>query len=856
MSWIGPSSSNRSGHFNAAADWSPALVPASQATAVIGNSGAYTVSSGQSNTVGALTLSNSTATLAISTGTFAILGNSTVAGRIAVADAAALQITGTMTDTGTIALGSTGDATDLVVAGSATLKGAGELDLSDSAENAILSNGAAATLTNSSTIAGSGTIGDSNLSLINSAGAVIDATGATAALTLTSAATIKNSGLIEATGSAGLVIANATVSGGTLAASGGNIDLSGATISGGTLQSSLGSVIAIDGTADTLNGTTVAGSVSASDGTALTLKGTIGNSGTISLGSIGDAATLMIAGTVGLQGGGTLALSDSAGNAVLSNGATATLANSSTIAGAGTIGDTFMTLVNAAGATIDATGTNALVLKTGARTITNAGLIEATGSGGLTIASATSNSGTIEVSDGAALALSDTMTNSGSIAMDSTGDATDLAIGGSVLLKGAGQLDLSDWAENAILSNGAAATLTNSSTIAGSGTIGDSNLSLVNSAGAVIDATGAAAALTLTGAAGIKNSGLIEATGSAGLVIANTTVSGGTLAASGGNIDLSGATISGGTLQSSSGSVIAIDGTADTLNGTTVAGSVSAGDGTALTLKGTIGNSGSIALDSSGDATDLMLNGKVTLAGGGTLALSDSAGNAVLSNGAAATLTNSSTIAGAGTIGDTLTTLVNAAGATIDATGTDALVLNTGTHTIANDGLIEATGAGGLTIAGAVSNTGTLAAGGGTLSVLGQVTGTGADTISGGTLAFGNKVASTQSVTFGQNTTGTLALGLAQSFAGTVAGLTGNDAVDLTNFQFVNQPTVGPVTAISLNGSSGVAVTVKDGSLTATIDLLNQYGSNYSTNPASYVLTSDANGAHPGTLLQLAPPVA
>ena len=53
-----------------------------------------------------------------------------------------------------------------------------------------------------------------------------------------------------------------------------------------------------------------------------------------------------------------------------------------TISGAGQLGEGQMTLVNA-GAII-ATGTNALVIDTGANAVINSGTLEAVGSGGLT----------------------------------------------------------------------------------------------------------------------------------------------------------------------------------------------------------------------------------------------------------------------------------------------------------------------------------------------------------------------------------------------------------------------------------------------------------------------------------------
>ncbi len=411
-----------------------------------------------------------------------------------------------------------------------------------------------------------------------------------------------------------------------------------------------------------------------------------------------------------------------------------------------------------------------------------------------------------------------------------------------------------DWSPAAVPASGTAVTIANAGayTVTSSTSNTIASLALSDSA-----ATLAVSGGTFSILGSSSNAGVIAVSGGATLQLAGTmTNSGGTLAAAGGAIDLSAATLSGGTLQSSAGGAFVTQaGAASALAGVILAGTVTVSDGTTLDLKGTDTNNGTIALASTGDQTRLII-GNITLAGSGAITLSNNEGNRILSNGTAVTFTNTATIAGAGTIGNSYMTLVNAAGATINANDPDALTLNTGTHGISNGGLIEATAAGGLTISSALTNTGTLAASGGNLTVSSAVSGTGAATISSGTLSFASNVAAGQAVTFAQNTTGTLALSLAQSFAGTVAGLTGSDAIDLKNFQFSGTPTIGSVSAISLNGSNGVAVTVKDGALSATINLLNQFGVTYSTNPASYTLTNDGSGAHAGTLLQLAAPAA
>ena len=112
---------------------------------------------------------------------------------------------------------------------------------------------------------------------------------------------------------------------------------------------------------------------------------------------------------------------------------------------------------------------------------------------------------------------------------------------------------------------------------------------------------------------------------------------------------------------------------------------------------------------------------------------------------------------GAGQLGDGALTLDNQAAGIIDATETDALYVDTGLGSFANEGLIEATGSGGLLIeASAGVNTGTIEAktnstleigtstivnngmieaDGGTIDDYGAQIGAGSVTIGGGGLA-------------------------------------------------------------------------------------------------------------------------
>src|SRR5258707_12290512 len=210
------------------------------------------------------------------------------------------------------------------------------------------------------------------------------------------------------------------------------------------------------------------------------------------------------------------------------------------------------------------------------------------------------------------------------------------------------------------------------------------------------------------------------------------------------------------------------------------AGTMTIGDGAVMPLSGTINNTGTIALNSTGDETDLQLieNG-LTLEGGGRIVLSDSDQNIISGTSSSVTLDNEdNTISGAGHLGNGELTLTNAG--TIDATGTHALTIDTGSNLVLNSGVLEAAGSGGMTVASGIVNSGVLWANGATLTVLGAVSGNGTATIDGvGTLDF--EASTIANVVFGSGTGGTLKLGDSFHFNGTISGLGGSDVIDLAH---------------------------------------------------------------------------
>ncbi|HEY2211850.1 MAG TPA: VCBS domain-containing protein, partial [Bradyrhizobium sp.] len=155
------------------------------------------------------------------------------------------------------------------------------------------------------------------------------------------------------------------------------------------------------------------------------------------------------------------------------------------------------------------------------------------------------------------------------------------------------------------------------------------------------------------------------------------------------------------------------------------------GNGARLPMSGIIENSGVIELNSTGGETNLQLSqGGATLHGGGRIVLSDSDANIISGTGPSVTLNNEdNAISGAGELGNGELSLTNAG--TINATGTHALTIDTGSNFVFNSGILEASGSGGLTVASSIANSGALWANGATLTVLGELSGNGSAIIDG-----------------------------------------------------------------------------------------------------------------------------
>ena len=114
-------------------------------------------------------------------------------------------------------------------------------------------------------------------------------------------------------------------------------------------------------------------------------------------------------------------------------------------------------------------------------------------------------------------------------------------------------------------------------------------------------------------------------------------------------------------------------------------------------------------------------------------------------------------------------------------------------------------------------------------------TGTDTLTIAGTNALLQVMGSSTDQIIFGSSATGNILLDSAASFAGTVAGMTSADGIDLSDFLFSGSPTIS---GVSGTGAMGTAtdVTVTDGAHNVTLALLNQYANQFAVSSSAYTL--------------------
>jgi VCBS repeat-containing protein len=151
-----------------------------------------------------------------------------------ISDGALLPLSGVIDNAGTIALDAAARDTHLqLIQNGVTLKGGGQLVLSDSAHNFISGSLPGVTLTNlDNTISGAGQLGAGQMGLVNDG--TIVATGIHALVIDTGANVVTNDGTLAATGSGGLIVNSDLANSGLIWAHGGSITISGAVTGSGS----------------------------------------------------------------------------------------------------------------------------------------------------------------------------------------------------------------------------------------------------------------------------------------------------------------------------------------------------------------------------------------------------------------------------------------------------------------------------------------------------------------------------------------------------------------------------------------------------------------------------------------------
>jgi hypothetical protein len=440
------------------------------------------------------------------------------------------------------------------------------------------------------------------------------------------------------------------------------------------------------------------------------------------------------------------------------------------------------------------------------------------------------------VENGATAQVSGLLANAGTVALDSTTSDTELRVlAAGATLATDGKVTLSG-AKSIISGTTATAILTNvDDTISGQGWLGLSKMVLVNETDGVIEAVGKQALVINTKGETSTNDGLIEASSGSTLALQDTTLdqSGGTLTAlAGGRLDLEESLVSGGTAGSSGSGRIIVNENGSELEDLTLTGLVQVDNGVALTLVGAIDNTGKLDTSASTSATKLVIGpGGVSLTGSGEIDMTANADNIIVGAASSDVLTNvDNRIVGGGDIGDGAMVLVNDASGVIIGNASAALTINTGSHTVTNVGDIDSEGTGGVTVTGAVANTGLLYAVSGTLALEGAVSGAGKGEIDTGVLEIESTFGET--VSFVSGATGQLKLTDWAGFTGAVKGFStaGANTIDLAGFSLT-----GAKASFTGTTASGV-LTVTNGTQTATIDLTGDYLA------STFTVASDGHG--------------
>jgi hypothetical protein len=566
--------------------------------------------SGVNLTGGKLTLTGTTATADLNgIGSTLTLNGVTISGtgKLQLGDGTITTLLGTISNTSTIDLNSTGDTTTLEIgASSVTLTGTGKLILASNGDG-IITGGSGDVLHNATAIEGPGNIGDGVIGVVNTGTieTVTHQTGQTV-IDASSVGKFSNQGTVEAVAGTTLYINNA---------SGQFQNFSGTTLTGGTyivdgILEFDGASITTDAANITLSGSAAKIENSVGSTNALTNLNTIASGGTF------DIITQTFTTTGNFTVDGTLDVGASSKFIVLAADTLTNFSGTTLTGGAynitGTLEFAGANIVNN-DASITLTGTKALIENSTNSANALAGFANNEAGATFALASAAkfttasnfTNNGTLNVGTGS---LFSTGTAG---AADLTNYASNTLIGGTYIATGTGQIEFNnEGTTGGIKTNAANITLSGAAGTTASFVDQSSNNMLANLA--TNSSTGSftlSSSRTFTTAAGFTNAGLVE--------ISKTTTL--TIGANGNYTQTGGSTTVDGTLTLGSTAAMNISGgslfgNAGTINGAVdlTAGAVNPGDGAGLVgdikVNGnyTQGGSGDLNIDIAGTAPNTL----------------------------------------------------------------------------------------------------------------------------------------------------------------------------------------------------------------------------------------------------------
>jgi hypothetical protein len=548
----------------------------------------------------AVTIGTATATISLAnndTGSFGTLTLSNSGDSLTVDNNAILEASGNISNAGTITMSATGNDTQLYLESSLTLSGSGTVNLNSSNGNytGLVNGVAGSTLTTSSNITGAGTVGFADLNLVNSGTINANISGQNLVVDPDTCGTCAstNTGTLEATGGATLTLQagtwTQTGAGKITAAASSTVNLTqSVSITGGTLSTTGSGVISDAANQPVfLTNVTNTGTYQIQNNAATEITGTLTNNGTITMEAAGNVTELFLTGNTTLSGSGTVVLNSTNNQwtGYINGVAGTVLTNQSTITGWGTVGNGEVEISNASNGVINSniSGGNILLNPYTSATSTNAGLMEATNGGTLTMSNGTwTNTGTIQaatassvvlqsgvnitggtlestgtgtvidatnqnvfltgltlagtydIQNNAATEINGTITNNGVINLQGTGNGTGLYVtnagSGSATLTGSGSIVLGTGAGNQFWGI-SGTSLTIDETVSGVGNIGLGDLTLTNNStiNANISPTVSTTPLTIqAGAGGLTNNATLEATNGGNLTITGSTITNGT----------------------------------------------------------------------------------------------------------------------------------------------------------------------------------------------------------------------------------------------------------------------------------------------------------------------------------------